>query len=332
MVIQIEPEITKELILSRLSQETIMEHYLGVHVGKGLYCSPLREDPRPTCAFFKRKNGSLVFKDFRGDFYGDCFDVVMHLYNCSFPMCLQIIANDFGIVSRPHLPKSEKKIEYSNITFKETEPCILQAEIQDFTKLELRWWQSFGSNLSTLKKFQVYSCKSIFLNGSYFMSSSVNNPIYGYFYGIHNNLELWRMYFPFRTSYRFLSNWPSNLIQGINQLPKSGDLLVVTKSLKDVMCLDGFGISAIAPNSETLFMSEEQYEDLQRRFKKIIVFYDNDKAGMVGMQKIRKKFGCQCIMIPKSYGVKDISDFYKKYGRDKTLQLINEALAWLNGQ
>src|SRR5574344_1479864 len=70
-----DPIITKELILQNISQEAIMKHYLGVHIGKGLFRSPLRNDKKPTCAFYKNKSGDLIFKDFGGYFYGNCFSV-----------------------------------------------------------------------------------------------------------------------------------------------------------------------------------------------------------------------------------------------------------------
>ena len=67
-------------------------------------------------------------------------------------------------------------------------------------------------------------------------------------------------------------------------LPKEGgDYLVITKSLKDVMCLYEFGIPAIAPCSENLFLTENQYEKIKRKFKRIYVLYDNDKPGMSAM-------------------------------------------------
>lgn len=332
MEIQIEPEITKELILQRVPQESIMEHYLGIHVGKGLFCSPLRKDNNPTCAFFKNKQGDLIFKDFRGDFYGNCFDIVMYKYGCSFHKALQIVANDFGIIKRKYLTKHERLIEYSGEILEETHPSILQAQIQPFTPQELKWWSSYGITEDTLKKFGVYSCKTVFLNGKYFTSSTPNNFIFGYYYGKKNNVELWRMYFPFRTKFRFLSNWPSKLIQGSRQLPESGDLVVITKSMKDVMCLHELGITAIAPNSETLFLSEKQYDFLKSKFKEVVVFYDNDLAGIQNMAKIKKEFNCPCLFIPRHYGAKDISDFYKKYGRDKTIELINNGIQWLNTQ
>ena len=109
---------------------------------------------------------------------------------------------------------------------------------------------------------------------------------------------------------------------------QKGDLLVVTKSMKDVMCLYSLGITAIAPNSENLFLTESQFEKLSKRFKKIVVFYDNDLPGIHNMNQIRKKFNIDCIFIPRSYGAKDISDFHAKYGREKTLNLIERA--WKN--
>ena len=60
-------------------------------------------------------------------------------------------------------------------------------------------------------------------------------------------------------------------------LSKSGgDYLVITKSLKDCMCLYEYGIPAIAPNSENLFITDKQYQKLKQKYRKIFLFYDND--------------------------------------------------------
>lgn len=50
-------------------------------------------------------------------------------------------------------------------------------------------------------------------------------------------------------------------------LPESGDILIITKALKDVMVLYEYGIPAIAPCSENLFITEAQYNHLKERFK-----------------------------------------------------------------
>ena len=72
------------------------------------------------------------------------------------------------------------------------------------------------------------------------------------------------------------------MIQGIHMIPKYGEYLVITKSLKDVMCLYNYNIPSIAPGSETSFISDNQLSRLKQRFKKIIVFYDNDIPGING--------------------------------------------------
>nr|DAE19933.1 MAG TPA: DNA primase [CrAss-like virus sp. ctYsL76] len=113
-------------------------------------------------------------------------------------------------------------------------------------------------------------------------------------------------------------------------LPKNGEYLVITKSLKDVMTLYSMGISAIAPMSENCFLSESQYNRLKERFKHLILFYDNDKPGLKAMISIKKKFPDVIPMwIPWEYKAKDISDFYVKYKRDKTINLIEEAKGYI---
>lgn len=323
-VFEFEPTVTKELLLQKNSEEKYMEHYLGIHVGKGLFKSPLRSDSNPTCAFYKPKSGDLLMKDFGDNFCGNFISVVMKKFNVNYPKALAIIANDFGIVKSPELKVNKPKIEYSNKTLDETKSSIIQVEIKDFDCKQLEWWSKFGISKDTLKKFRVYSCENIFLNGYLFSHSTPSNPMYGYYGGKKEGFEHWRIYMPRKTKYRFLSNWDKSMIQGANMLPKSGDLLVITKSMKDSMLLYELGITAIAPNSESTFLSERQLNNLRKRFKNVVLFYDNDLAGVKSMKKIHKEFDIKCVWIPRDKS-KDISDFYKKYGKNETIKLINYA-------
>lgn len=320
------PKVTKELLLSKNSQETYFEHYLGIPVKKGLFCSPpiIRTDQKPTCSFYKDKKGILRYKDFAGPSF-DFVGCVMFIFECSYYKALRIIANDFGIIQLDNVEKNLPKIKYTGYELKQTEKSKIEVEIKEFSKKELDWWNSFGVGLSTLKKYKVFSIKSVFLNGIYFTSSSETTPIYGYYGGENSDGdELWRLYFPTKKTYRFLSNWSSTMIQGAKQLPKSGDFVVITKSLKDVMALDEFGITAIAPNSENLFLTEAQFEKLKSRFKHIYLLYDRDLPGVRSANKIRKKFPMvKVLLIPK---VKDFTDYVKKYGIMKTFNLVEE---WL---
>ena len=319
MKFEFEPTITKNYLLERATQETYLEYYLGIPVKKGLFRSPLRDDKSPTCAFYKNVQGDIIFKDFSGSFSGNFISVVMYKYNCTYYTALRIIANDFGYIKHPKLTKNTKPIKISTTTFQDCGSANIQIEIKDFDAKELEWWNQYGITKDTLKKFKVFSCKTVFLNGRVYTHAT--KPVYGYYRG-KTDVELWRIYFPYNKEPRFLSNWKSYMLQGSKQLPKEGDLLVITKSMKDVMCLYNLGITAIAPNSENLFLTEQQYAKLKKRFKKIVLFYDNDLPGIHNMNKFHKEYNIPCIWIPRKYKAKDISDFYKLYGYEKTKELI----------
>lgn len=328
-------KLTQELLLKYNSEETYMEHYLGIPVKKGLFKSPLRKDSTPTCAFFRDSAGRLIFKDFRGDFYGNFVEVVKVKYNVSYSKALAIIANDFGIRKNINIPINKSCIkEYTNSKLEKSEGSIIKVKVKDFTPEELDWWGKYGISLNTLKKFFVFSLELVYLNNEIFSFSSSKKYQFGYYYPTKDKeRQLWKIYYPFNKKYRFITNYKKSIIQGIHNMPNGGEYLVITKSLKDVMCLYELGVPAIAPNSENQFISDVLYDKLSIKFGKIFLFYDTDLAGIENMNKIRKLHpNIIPLFIPRKYKAKDISDFYKKYGSLKTFDLIDQAKKfYLNG-
>lgn len=315
-------KITREFLLSHNNEETYMSYYLGIPVKKGLFKSPLRADSHVTCSFFRGKSGTLYFKDFAN---GKCFNfegVVMEKYHCTYHEALKIIANDFGLC-KSSMKKTAIKLQPK---FDDDKQTFIQIEAKDFTDAELKWWNNYGITKDILCKFNVFSCKTVFLNGNIFAQSAQHCPIYGYYFGKKENIEQWRIYMPQRKEFRFIGNVSTKTIQGYKQLPKNGKLVVITKAMKDVMSLYSIGIPAIAPNSETQFVSDKILEDLRNRFKYVVLLYDNDLTGVHFANKIRKQYNLRVAIIPRKYEAKDISDFYKKYGRKKTIEVIKEYL------
>ena len=94
------------------------------------------------------------------------------------------------------------------------------------------------------------------------------------------------------------------------------------------MVLNTFGFTSIAPQSEHSTIPIVIYNHLKARFKNIIVFFDYDEGGLKGAEKLKEKYGMKTIFIPKHYlelyGIKDISDFRKEMGENKTKELLNE--------
>jgi DNA primase len=78
--------------------------------------------------------------------------------------------------------------------------------------------------------------------------------------------------------------------------------------------------------SENQFVTDSQYLRLKEKFKHIVLLYDNDLPGVSGANKIHKLHpDLKVVIIPRNTGCKDLSDYRKTYGYQKTLELINQA-------
>ena len=324
--ISLQPKITKDFILSKVNQESIMQHYTGLNVNsKKLMLSPFRVDNHFTVSFYKSKSDILYLHDFATNEHINCFQAVMKKFGCNYYKALDIIAKDFGLVEGISNVK-EKPLNIKSL--KETEPTEIQVQIKNYSNKELEWWKQFGISVKTLKKFHVFSIEHVFLNGELKFTSSEQCPIYGYYFGKDKNgIEKWKIYFPLKENYRFLNNLSKKVLQGYHQLPKTGDLLVITKSMKDLMAMYEFGIPAVSPNSETLFIDDKKLEEFKNRFKHILVVYDNDKPGLHNMWLIRKQHPELNYYFLPWYLAKDFTDSIKLVGVENMKEYVNEFMS-----
>lgn len=327
------PDITKEFLQSKYSDETYFEHYLGFPVTKKLFTSVLRSDKKPTCSFYRNKNGDLIYKDFGT---GDNFNfigLVMEMFNLSYYQAINKIAADFGLI-KTDIISVKAEIKESTSKILDTGPTYIQVTTKPFSKEELDWWNKFGIEQELLDKYKVFSCEHVFINGRLSVSSTPNNYIFGYYFGTDNGRELWKIYMPLRKKFRFLNNISMDVLQGYEQLPESGPLLVITKSMKDSIVLNRLGIPAVAPNSEVLIISQEQMNEFHKRFKYIVFYWDRDYAGVTNLQKIRKTYPeCAYFINPKNTA-KDLSDCVEKFGlryvRDQIPKYLKQLQEYYN--
>lgn len=59
--------------------------------------------------------------------------------------------------------------------------------------------------------------------------------------------------------------------------------------MKDCALLCSLGIPSIAPNSETIYLTEAQHNKLISRFDKVILLFDTDTTGLKFLNKCRKQ-------------------------------------------
>lgn len=161
------------------------------------------------------------------------------------------------------------------------------------------FWRRYGISNATLKKYKVYQLESAWCNDKYVYRSSAEHPAFAYWFGD----KYFKLYFPFKDNVRFICN--TDHIQGAQQLPATGDNLIITKSLKDVMVLSEYGIPAIAPQSEVHPIMEAIMYEMKQRFKNITLVYDFDYTGVKNTNKLRKQYDLNYAFVD---GAKDISD------------------------
>lgn len=295
--------ITKDSVLAKVSQEEIFEKYFGFYPDTNkFYLNPLRtDDKRPGCRFYYDGRGVLKFNDFGRKTNWDCFNVVQLVESCNFAKALEIVATQFNI---------KRTITFTPLNKRAIEIKVASVE---WGVRNLEYWKQYHITQEWLEYFNVKPIKAFWLNEQRYNTAFEN----AYCYYFYNNKK--KIYLPDREYARFYQN-TSSLIQGLEQLPETGDVLVITKSYKDVISLRMFGIFAIAPASESVLISPELISELSTRFTSIYSLMDNDRAGKHMAWLLRKEFNIPPLLFPKDMK-KDWSDNLKHYGTQFILEL-----------
>ena len=218
--------ITLEWILARVTEYDIYAAYIGNFKVGMIYNSPLRKDKTPSFGcFYSRKTKQLLFKD-HGT--GECGNVIkfIELYTgiTNYSDILKDIVSRLKITNDTQLVSSKQYIPSTE--------TVIGVVRQEFTETDINYWKQFNISVETLKKFGVSSIKYYLCNGIVKSIYKEDNPMYAY--KVYNHFKIYK---PLADKY---TKWRNNLteydIQGYKQLPKKGDILIITKSMKDVMC------------------------------------------------------------------------------------------------
>tara|TARA_R110002012_G_scaffold14544_5_gene59879 strand:+ start:676 stop:1677 length:1002 start_codon:yes stop_codon:yes gene_type:complete len=314
-----------EVILSKITEYDIFMYYCPnlKELGKK-FNSDLRKDNSPT-VYITMYNGKLLYKDFgNSEHTFDCFNYVKHKYSCSFIDALRIIDCDFNLGLSSN--KAEIQFTMGYMGYKQNtipnfnkQEVIIYKKKKAWNKEDANFWRKYLVSKKILIKFAVEPISHFWINNNRFTCKSIT-----YAFKFKNR---YKIYSPYEEKNKWLSSTRKTDVQGYDQLPNNGERLIITSSLKDVMCLYAAGYPSIAMQSEMQMPDEKLISELKERFNTIEILYDNDfnkieNPGQTMAKRICNLYGFNNICLPETFESKDPSDLVSKENSFNELKLI----------
>ena len=297
---------TEDELLSIIPSYEIFKFYLhrDLPLGKPIK-SPMRgDDIHPSFSLYQYpKNPNIVlYKDFGTGECGNAIQFVSKLFNIPIMDAISIILKDISIRDNPgYMIETETK-----------NPVVIKIKSRNWEKYDLEYWKIYGVSLPTL---ELFDCRPVLY---YFMNERIfKGDKYSYAFPEYKDERLtYKIYQPFNAKeFKFINNHPSSVHQGYRLLPETFEVLLITKSYKDVMCLhDVFKMISVGVQGEYVVMKPQVVDEYKTRFKRVYTLFDNDSAGRRLAGIYENLFEIRPLFIPDKYQAKDISDYYKLYG------------------
>jgi hypothetical protein len=252
------------------------------------------------------------YKDFSSGKGGSAIDLVKDVEQLSYyKTCQQIVEkyNDFILHNNGGYDLKE---------FKQASKYKVKSYMfRSWNTSDQYYWTQFNIGSRLLNEYCVrpleYYTLEKEVEGELNSLTIHGNYLYGYF---KKDETLYKIYQPKTLDKKFIK--VNDYIQGTEQLNNS-KYLVITSSLKDVMSLRSLkmDMDVIAPDSENTFIRKEQMLEYIKNYKKVIVLFDYDEAGIQAMAKYKITYPEVAVaVLPMS---KDISDSIKDHGAKKVL-------------
>lgn len=305
----------KEDVLSKVSEEEILYFYLGVKNLPAVIHSPLRKDDRPSLGLYYSSNGNIRFRDFATGEKGTLYELLMKSQHKTFDQLLKDIYYNLDPTSTLATPVKNCKKSNSTIT-------QIQVRIRPWKLWDKEYWSSFGISKKFLEFSRTYPISHIFLYKEDGTITTITADKYAYGYlELKDGISTYKVYQPYSTSLKWISKHGSDVWDLWEQLPQTGDTLIITSSRKDAMCIwCNTGIPSTCLQAESFLPKESVIKELKERFRSIFILYDNDFTkqknwGREFGKTFSETFDIPQIELPEELGAKDSSDLFKLHGR-----------------
>lgn len=310
----------KEL-LSSINQEKVWFNIVGNVRLEQFILNPLREDKHAGSCRLIERNGTIFLHDWASKEYSwkDCISTYceLHPYKSWKEVCYDLLNMSrnniqMSYMSIPGIKKEKKIIEYKPI-------------YRDWSLQDKKYWSKRGVHLEQLERKSTYTKP---IKGFYKYENGVESKtLFGdlcYCYHFNNKVK---MYFPNKRHQRFEGNQTHKDIWEIQR----DKTLLISKSNKDMLVLENivpFSITHVQAE-EYGFPPNEKIFEWETYYNKVIIFLDNDNAGIKGATRLGSMFiyiQPEIIYIDPKYDIKDIDEMYCQWGEQETIDYLNSLL------
>lgn len=303
----------------------IFEHYcklkekLNGHDVKIKSLFNSKERTPSMCIYFDANKKTYRYKDFSSGKGGSAIDLVKELTELPYHKAAQQVVekyNDFVLHNNGGYDVQEFKqaSKYKVSSFKK----------RQWSTQDQYYWTQYNIGTRLLTEHNVVPLESYTMIKDDKELRITGNYLYGYF---KTDGTLYKIYQPKTLDKKFIK--VSDYVQGSEQT-KNNDFLLITSSLKDIMSLKSLKLKLdiIAPDSENSLIKKELMTEYINTYKKVIVMFDYDEAGIKAMERYKELYPeVVTTALPMS---KDPSDSIKDFGAKQVflriVPLLNKKL------
>ena len=323
--------LSPEQILKEISQEEIFGLFIDKEIiadKKGAtYVAPYRNDSNPDC-YFEEYEGKLFFVDFADTPQSkNCFSFISRCTGLNFPNTLEYISKKLNLGKGNSYKKIHKEINVVEVKKVKKERTITYSPRQ-FNSKDKEFWSQYEISREQLEQDSVIPInvyRSTSRKGELFTIKSLN-IMYAYTDFPLGKIKIYRPYG--NKEEKWFTNCTQNDIGSIDHLPISGDKLIISKSYKDCRVIRNQGLHSVWFQNEGMIPKPTILKSLCKRFDKIIIWFDNDEAGIKAAKLVASHINSlypgkvRVIYLDTLYleeGIKDPSDLIAKKGKEELL-------------
>lgn len=279
-------------------------------------CSPFRMDKNPSFGIYMSNNNHIRYKDFgRPGIQGSLMDLLCEYWKCTFDQALEkickLMIKDDNVTIKPKQIKT--------FTHKEANAMSsIQVKVRPWRDYDFEYWSSYGISKQWLRYAEIYPISYEIITKKDKKTNKVKrytipSEKYSYCYveRKEGKLQL-KIYKPYNTKgFKWCSKMDASVIGLWTKIPEYGDRVIICSSLKDALVIScQLHIPTLCLQGEGYNMSDTAINELKRRYKKVFISFDTDKAGIQDGKKLAERTGFTNV-IPDLGTEKDFSDWYK---------------------